>query len=280
MLKPLVKWAGGKRQIMKILLQHFPSEFNNYHEPFVGAASVFLEMFNRGLLADKKVYLSDVLAPLMNLYDVVKYNHENLIKEFSRDNYQNNKDVYDVLREHFNALKNNITYDNQVKVAALFIYLNKTGFNGMYRENKNGQFNIPFGKQKQTCYYSYDNLMSLHSCLSNDNIHLSCCSYEQGFDFIETGDFIYMDPPYFNTFNNYNKDKFDEKEQQLLKDYFVKLSNKGCKVALSNSKEQFIIDLYKDVPNVRFIEFQVKRYVNSKGCDRKIPKSELLIVNY
>lgn len=286
MLKPLVKWAGGKRQIMNTLINNFPREFNDYHEPFVGAGSVFMELYNRNMLTNKHVYISDIMEPLMILYEVVKSNHVELINNLSdEDIYKNEKRNYLILRSEFNILKKrtNKNIDDMIKLSALFIYLNKIGYNGMYRENSNGDFNIPFGKQ--TSLFTSGKLLesaiqSLHVFLSNDLVNIECCSYETKFEHVKFGDFVYMDPPFYNTFTNYNKSNFDKIDQIRLRDYFLALSNKGCKVALSNSNEDFIKELYKDIPNVRFIEIPVKRYINSKASLRNETKKECLIVNY
>lgn len=280
-LKPLVKWAGGKRQIINTLMDNFPSNFNNYHEPFVGAGSVFMEMHNRGLLNEKQVYISDIMFPLINLYKVIEStNYQLLIDEFTQSqHYLNDKETYQSLKNEFNLIKSEgIT--NCVRLASLFIYLNKTGFNGMYRENSKGQYNIPFGRQKKPTLIVPESVKSLHNFLSKESVNITCCSFEHAIEFVNSGDFVYFDPPYYNTFTSYDKTQFGEDKQKLLRDYVVMLTNKGCKVAVSNSNEQFIRNLYKDIPNVRFIDIPVKRCINSKSDARKIPYMELLITNY
>jgi DNA adenine methylase len=283
MLKPLVKWAGGKRQIMDQLLANFPEDFGNYHEPFLGAGSVFMEMCNRGRLFSKNVYLSDIMEPLMNLYSVVKYQPERLLHELcgapADGNYTNDKDSYMSLRNRFNDIKKDVV-NNTVEAAALFVYLNKTGFNGMYRENGKGNYNIPFGSQKKPSILVAEHVENLHKFLSQEQVSIGCCSYDATEDRIAPGDFVYMDPPYYNTFTGYNKTEFGEKQQIDLHDLVAKLCTKGCKVALSNSNEQFIRDLYSDIPNVRIVEIEVKRCINSNAAARKNICTELLIVNY
>lgn len=285
-LEPLVKWAGGKRQIMKKLLMNFPKEFNNYHEPFIGAGSVFMELNNRGLLDDKKVFLSDLMMPLINLYNVVKFLPDDLISDLSKDKYSNDKDVFIMLKERFNELKKlNYNYKNmdekkelKIELASLFIYLNKTGFNGMYRENSKGNLNISFGKQKNPRIYNKDLINYLSKFLNQSSVSIKCCNFIETENAIKKGDFIYMDPPYYGTFTGYNKEEFGKKQQEELRDFFVRLSHMGCKVALSNSNNDYIKQLYSNIENIRFIEIDVKRIINSKA--RGETKTELLIVNY
>jgi DNA adenine methylase len=290
MLRPLVKWAGGKRQIMDKIMSHFPEEFGDYYEPFVGAGSVFMEMQNRELLHGKRVYLSDVMQTLMNMYTVVRDAPFDLIDEIDTSGkYQNDRESFLGKRRRFNELKgsnpsnSSDTSDSSnpsVELAALFIYLNKTGFNGMYRENKMGEFNIPFGSQKNPSICCHENIDSLHRFLSEDSVTMRCADYETWESCIREGDFVYMDPPYYNTFTTYNKDDFGRDSQIRLRDFVLRLTNRGVKIALSNSCDPFILEIYSGIPNVRFIEIEVKRLINSKAAARGDVKKELLIVNY
>lgn len=278
-LKPIVKWAGGKRNIMNSILSYIPGEFSNYHEPFLGGASVVMEMTNRGILIGKKVYMSDLMEPLMNVYAVLQSNVEDLIQELKTGGYTNDKDTFTAKRERFNVVKRNVP-ENKVECAALFLYLNRTCFNGMYRENSSGGYNVPFGKQKNPLIYNEELLRRVNTWLRTGEITLRTCGYEETLQNIEAGDFIYMDPPYYGTFTDYNKESFREKEQEKLRDFYRVLTERGCKVAMSNSNHDFIRRLYADIPNVRFIEIPVKRVINSKAEDRKNVLTELLVVNY
>jgi DNA adenine methylase len=282
-LKPIIKWAGGKRQIMSAILQEFPREFNDYYEPFVGGGSVFMEMSNREILDDSKnIYLSDLMSPLIAMYSVVRDYCEELLLELSRDVYINEKEKYDDIKKLYNTLKesNERDAEQSVKLVALFIFLNKTGFNGLYRENLSGKYNVPFGKQKSPTMINETCARELSEFLKKDNVHVKCASYEHIEETVKNGDFVYLDPPYYNTFTQYTNNKFEEDQQIQLKAFFQLLSNKGCKVALSNSDHPFIRELYNQLPGVRIIEIDVKRVINSKGQDRKLGKKELLIVNY
>lgn len=278
-IKPVIKWAGGKRNIMDQLLSYFPIEFENYHEPFLGGASVVMEMTNRGMLTDKQVCISDLMEPLMNVYGVLKQNVEELIEELKKAEYTNEKDSFLVKRTRFNMIKRNIS-ENRVECTALFLYLNRTCFNGIYRENSSGGYNVPFGSQKNPLICNEALLRTVSEWLRNENIRLRNCGYDETMEDINVGDFVYMDPPYYGTFTDYNKDAFGEKEQEKLRDFYKLLCEKGCKVALSNSNHEFIRRIYADIPNVRYIEIPVKRMINSKAEDRKNVLTELLIVNY
>jgi DNA adenine methylase len=280
-LSPLLKWAGGKRQIIHELLSHFPAEFNDYHEPFVGAGSVFMEMAQRGLLDGKGVHLSDRMEPLMNLYRVVKDHPQRFLVEMENPRYANTLEAYTVLRARFNALKPLLhTEKEEVELAALFVYLNKTGFNGMYRENSKGGFNIPFGKQNNPTLCDPESLRRLSAFLNQDRVVLWCGDYSQHEARIKKGDFVYMDPPYHGTFTGYVKEGFGDKDQENLRDFFERLSTKGCRVALSNSNTPYIHQLYSGLAGVRILEIPVRRVINSKASARKDVLTELLIVNY
>jgi len=279
-LKPVLKYAGVKRSIMKELIQNFPTDFNNYFEPFVGGGSVVMELHNNGTLSNKNVYLSDIMQPLINLYSVIKQKPNALVQELSQSElYANTKESFVEKRLEFNQLKSNFVIPN-TQLAALFMYLNKVGFNGMYRENSSGKYNIPFGKQKNPQICNTDMIHSLSMFLQNQNVHLRCDDYKWILDTISPGDFVYMDPPYYGTFTGYNQAPFGETEQIELKQFISVLSAKGCKVAVSNSNHDFITSLYSDLPNVRFEYINVKRVINSKADKRKDVHTELLILNY
>jgi DNA adenine methylase len=262
---------------MKTLTSYFPTSFNNYHEPFLGGMSVFMELYNKGFLWDKSVYLSDFSTSLINLYNVIKNNFVSLKKEFQTKDYQNDKDFFLTTRKKFNTLKKkpDLSVNESVELAAIFLYLNKTCFNGMYRENKNGEYNVPFGKQSGHDIFNESIVANLHIVLNQKNIYLSCGNYDNTFSKASSDDFFYLDPPYYDTFTCYLKESFGKNEQIQLKKYFQLLSEKGCKVALSNSNTEFIKQLYKDIPGINIYTIPVKRVI--RKCSTN---SELLITNY
>jgi DNA adenine methylase len=275
-LKPIIKWAGGKRQILPELLTYFPLEFNNYHEPFVGGASVVMDLWNRGLLRNKHVYLSDIMRPLINLYTIIKNTPQNLINELSNPKYSNTAEAFNRNRTEFNIVKQN----DSLQGAALFLYLNRCCFNGMYRENSKGDYNVPFGKQVNPMICNQDCIKSLHTFFSNTLVQVQCVNYLDIEENVQCGDFVYLDPPYYNTFAKYNREAFSEHDQIRLRDFFVRLTAKGCKVALSNSNFDFVKDLYRDIPNVKFFEIKSRRVINCKVESRQSVVTELLVCNY
>ncbi len=274
--KPVIKWAGGKRQIMQQIIKHFPQKFNNYHEPFVGGMSVFLEIVNSGFEFNK-AFLSDKLQVLINMYDVIKNNKEEFLQESKRNIYTNNLDNFTEIKIEFNKMKKNITNDNNIKLAVMMMYLNKIGFNGMYRENGSGEYNIPFGKQKNPTIFNIQNIDNLHSILKNENVFIKNCDFSDVLLNVQSKDFIYLDPPYHSTFSSYTKDKFDENQHIKLKEMIDTLSQKDCFVILSNSDTEFIRELYKDYS---ITEIPMKRMINSNPEKRKNISNELLISNF
>lgn len=282
-LKPFVKWGGGKRQIMHKIKCYFPKpeEFNNYHEPFVGAGSVFMELCNSHWFVNKDIYISDIMQPLINVYKVIRDSPNELMNELDRyTQLTSDKDAFIEGRKLYNSLKADPSLQ-KILMATLFIYLNKTGYNGMYRENKKGEFNIPYGKHpSRLILYHAEHIKQLSSILRNPRVHVSAQNFKNGDDSMTHGDFIYMDPPYYGTFSKYNKDDFGKEKHVELRDYFISLTNKGCKVALSNSNNPFIRELYASIPGVRVVELEARRYVNSNPDKRNDYHKELLIMNY
>lgn len=135
---PLVKWAGGKRGIMTELTANFPKVFNNYYELFMGGGSVVCELYNNGLLDNKEIHCSDFMAPLINMYEVVRDNPQELCRELSKEEYKNDEESFYVKRAKYNTIKHDLESTDKIKCAALFLFLNKTCFNGMYREINQG----------------------------------------------------------------------------------------------------------------------------------------------
>jgi DNA adenine methylase len=275
--KPFIKWAGGKRQLIPELLEHIPKSFNNYFEPFLGGGALFFELYNLGILKGKKVYLSDINEELINAYKVIRDYPNELIKLLKEFKAKHNKEFYYQIRE----LDRNENYKNldTITKAARFIYLNKTCFNGLYRVNKKGFFNVPMGKYKDPKIVDEENIRAVSYALKD--VILKTCDYKESLKFTNENDFIYLDPPYYPltdtaNFTSYSQNNFLENEQIELFETFKNLNNKNCYILESNSDTEFIKNLYK--------EFYVKevfanRAINSKATKRgKI--TELLIRNY
>jgi len=273
--RPFVKWVGGKRQLIKQFRElglYPPEEFDpiksTYYEPFAGGGAVFFD------LLPHKAVLSDLNLELVTAYNVIKNDVESLIKLLKK--HEVNKEYYLTIR----AL--DVNKLNPVGVASRFIYLNRTGFNGLYRVNRSGQFNVPFGKNGNPTICDEDNLRNVSRALQHvDILHQS---FQHVLKTAKKGDFIYLDPPYHplnatSSFTSYTKESFCASDQVELRDTFVELSKRGCYVMLSNSDSNFINDIYSEVKGVRIAKIFATRSINSVGTGRgKI--REVLVTNY
>ncbi len=273
---PFIKWVGGKRGLVSRLLPLFPSEFENYHEPFLGGGAVFFELYNRGLLKDKKVFLSDINDELINAYLQVKENPTKLISELKKHKQEHSKDFYYLTRSLDREA--NFKKISPIKRAARFIYLNKTCFNGLYRVNSNGYFNVPMGSYKNPNIADEEVIFNASEALQNATI--KCQSFTNVLKDAKSGDFVYFDPPYYPlsktaSFTAYSKDGFFEAEQIKLFEVSRELSARGCKVAQSNSDTEFINNLYKDF-DINIV--MMNRFINSKSDGRGKIK-EVLVRN-
>ena len=273
--KPFVKWVGGKRQLLKQFrdLGLYPPELfdpttNTYYEPFVGGGAVFFD------LLPERAELSDLNRELVITYNVIKNNIDELI--FSLKQHIYDKEYYlEVRAKNVNEL-------SDIEVASRFIFLNRTGFNGLYRVNKKGQFNVPVGRYSNPVICDEENLRRVSRELQN--VIIKHQDYTSVLKNAQKGDFIYFDPPYYplnrtSSFTAYTSESFLEKEQTELRDTFVELHKRGCYVMLSNSDTPFINDLYSEIDGATIHKITAGRAVNSKGSGRgKI--TELLVTNY
>lgn len=269
-VKPIIKWAGGKRMIMNDIKKLFPQKIEgDYHEPFCGSFSVACELYNTDRFGkDTKIYLNDSIAQLMTLYEVVKEQPLELIEVLKDPKYIVNAQNFEKNKERYNS---NVQ-KSKIEIAALFLFLNKTGYNGVYRENREGKYNVPFCKKENIKLYEEENLMTMSLFLQR--CHLSSCDYKQALNNVKKGDVVYCDPPYYNTFNSYSKDKFDEKCQIVLSQH-CKMLKVISNVMVSNSDEHFISQLYSDCT---IHKIPVKRVINNKGEERSSIIYELFIV--
>lgn len=265
-LKPIVKWIGGKNKISKKILQEFPCEFNKYFEPFAGGACI-------GLKVQQSVpkYFSDINSKLINCYNTVKNDVEALILELDCvEKYVNTKGRFQIIREEFNEGDSRGSSD--IELAAQFIYLNKCCFNGMYRENKSGKFNVPFGKMGNPVICDSELLRNVSKFLQN--VDISCCDYTSIKP--EEGDLVYFDPPYFDTFSEYSSGGFSSVDHITLKNFVDTLTARGVLVILSNSSTDFIKELYSDYQQ---IIIETNYSVSAKRSGRS-KVQEILIKNF
>ena len=266
--KPFVKWAGGKRQLISLLIENAPISYNTFFEPFVGGGALFFNLMPR------KAVISDINAELINTYKVISESFDTLLDSLQR--HRNEEDYFYTVRAQDPASLSNI------ERASRFIFMNKTCFNGLYRENSKGKFNVPFGRYKSPNIADKQNLEAIASYLNKSRVKVLCQDYKTTAKKAKSGDFIYFDPPYHPTsqtasFTKYAKGDFTAQDQEELADIFRRLSNKGCHVMLSNSNVPFIKELYKDF---KVLEIEASRFINCKADKRGKGLYEVLVKNY
>jgi len=267
----LIKWAGGKKQLIEQFKNIFPKKIERYFEPFLGGGSVAFHLL-KSHPEIKNVYLSDINKELISTYNVVKSNVEELIELLKDYKQKHNKEFYYEMR------KKDTKELNSIQIAARFIYLNKTCFNGLYRVNSKGIFNVPMGSYKNPQICNEKDLREISNLLQRDD--LISVQFHEAVKEAKKGDFVYFDPPYHplkkDSFTTYTKDKFLEKEQEKLAEVFKELDKKGCNVMLSNNDTDFIKKIYKEY-NIHFVK--ANRMINSDASKRGAI-NELVITNY
>lgn len=291
-LKPFVKWVGGKSQLIGELEKMLPiygeKVLTKYCEPMVGGGALFFYILSKYNF--KEVYISDINAELINAYQVIKNNVDNIIEELQNMQLiylsmkaNDRKLYYYKIRNKFNSEK--LCESTAIKKAAHFIFLNKTCFNGLYRVNRKGQFNVPMGAYNNPMICDEENLRNINKVLQN--VTIVCGDYSLSKQFIDKSTFVYLDPPYrplseTSAFTSYNSDKFDDNEQIRLARFIDEINVSGAKIVLSNSdpkninpEDSFFDELYKAYQIKRVV---ATRMINSKADSRgKI--NELLISN-
>lgn len=269
-MESFIKWVGGKKRLFLDIKKYAPKKFNKYIEPFLGGGYVFLNM------DFEKAIINDGNQKLINVYLQIKYNWQQLITELKK--MENKKiDFYKIRDEE--KLKSFQKKSDAYK-AARFIYLNKHCFNGMYRENSKGYFNVPKGRYSKINLYNEKNFEMIHKKLNN-NVEIISNDFYTTLDRIEKNDFVYLDPPYdpidkTKSFTTYLKDNFDKQDQIKLKEYCDEVNKKGAFFMQSNNATDFIKELYKDYNQ---IIVSCTRVVGAKSSSR-VKTDELLITNY
>ena len=265
-----LKWAGGKSGMLKQFEPFFPQKIENYIEPFVGSAAVFFYVKEKFDL--KEIILSDNNEELINCYRVVRDDVKKLIRALR--NHQRKHD-----ENHYYKVRRRLTSRSDTGRAARLIYLNKTCFNGLYRVNPRGEFNVPMGGYKNPRILDAHNLRSVNVTLQG--VDLQVRDFAEYDDLGKPGDFIYFDPPYHplsrtSSFTSYTAEDFKESDQGRLAEVYRALDDKGCKLMLSNSDCDFVRDLYD---GFRIETVRARRAINSKANGRG-EINELLILNY
>ncbi len=229
-----MKWAGGKRQLLPEIRKYVPKRINTYYEPFIGAGAVLFD------IQPKRAVINDINSELASVYNVIKNNVDELIEDLKK--HENDKDYFYEIRD----LDRQEEYKNlsPVQRASRIIYLNKTCFNGLFRVNSQGQFNVPFGKYKNPQIVNEIVLRAVHNYLSSNNVTILNGDFETAVEKAKKGDFVYFDPPYdpvsdTSSFTGYSLDGFNKDDQRRLKYLFVELDKRGVNVLLVT--EQLIL---------------------------------------
>ncbi|MGO3836082.1 MAG: DNA adenine methylase [Lactococcus cremoris] len=272
LISPVVKWVGGKRQLLDKILPLIPKH-STYVEPFVGGAAVLFE------LQPTKAIINDYNHELINVYNIIKSNPEELIQTLEKHRELNTKDYFYEIR----SLDRDPLFDTltDIEKAARIIYLNKTCFNGLYRVNLSGQFNTPYGKYKNPNIVNASTIRAVSKYFNKDTIKIISGDYKDSLKGLRKGSFVYFDPPYVpistsSSFTGYTEGGFSLKNQEELKEQCDKLNARGIKFLLSNSDCEFIKELYKDY---NIITVKAKRNINRNGSDRG-EINEVLVMNY
>ena len=292
-VKPFLKWAGGKSQLLKEIQKYYPfgEGITKYAEPFVGGGAVLFNILNQYDL--EEVYISDINAELINTYQVVRSNIDDLLqqldilqKQFLPKEIQDRKKYYMDKRFKFNQLKTVSSKQCNIEKAALMIFLNRTCFNGLYRVNKKGEFNVPMGSYKNPLICDEATLNAVSQKLQQ--VEIVCGDYRESAKFIDNKTFVYFDPPYrplseTSGFTAYTENAFGDQAQIQLAQFVTQMHEKGAHIVVSNSDpkntntdDNFFDDIYDMFTITRV---QATRMINSNVKARGKIK-ELLVSNY
>lgn len=273
-MQPFIKWAGGKRQLIPAIYERLPETYNTYYEPFLGGGAVLFS------LNPNKAVVSDVNKVLVSAYKQIKKNVTKLMKKLDELTNEHNlsinkKEFYYLMRARYNELLLKEDYD--LETVALFIYLNKTCFNGLYRVNAKGGFNVPFNNKDNVKLYEKENLIEMSLYLKG--VKIRNCDFEKTVKSAQEGDFVFFDSPYAplkeDSFESYTATGFSLSEHQRLAKVFKELDQRGVYCMLTNHNTDLINELYKDF---HIDVVSVKRMINRNAAGRK--GEEVIIKNY
>jgi DNA adenine methylase len=314
--RPFLKWAGGKRQLLPALRRYYPRDFGTYFEPFLGSGAVFFDLHAAGLLDGRPARLTDTNRDVIGCYLAVRDRLDRVIGHLQKlaaghaaggaDHY------YDVRDQRFNPSRQRLFKNDErppagaarsragapvmpvmperypAELAAMFIYLNRTGYNGLFRLNRRGGFNVPAGRYANPKICDVDTLRAVHAALTRPGVAIEHASFEHVAGLARAGDFLYFDPPYAPLsptarFTAYTADGFDTAAQERLQRLMVTLARRRCHLLLSNSNAPEIRALYRDHPDVaaaglRVAQVPARRAINSHA-GRRGPIAESLIMN-
>ena len=285
--RPILKWAGGKRQLLPALRPYYPPMFRRYFEPFLGSGAVFLDLYNRGRLEGREAHLSDINADIIGCYRTVRDDPEGVIAGLTlleREHRERGRDYFYVVRdERFNPARralesNGVAARYPPDVAAMLIYLNRTGYNGLFRVNADGEFNVPAGRYAAARICDADNIRRLSAALRGRGVRVDSCPFDLALARAGRRDFVYLDPPYAPLsrtahFRSYTAGKFGPEQQNALQRSVLALASRGAQVLLSNSVAPAIRDLYAEnadahLAGLRAVTVPARRAINSQPARR------------
>lgn len=272
-MSPVLKWAGGKTQLLEHIADNMPAEYNNYYEPFIGGAAVLLGV------SPMQAFVNDVNEQLVNLYTQLKIAVDSVIAKVDEmDAEPCTKELYYAIREQYNAKISNRDFD--AECAALMIWINKHCFNGLYRVNSKGLFNVPYNNKVNGKSIDEENVRAISEYLQKADISITCLDFEKACDGVSSGDFVYFDSPYVPesvtaSFTDYTMDGFSLADHERLAALFRRLDKISAKVMLSNNDVPLVRELYSGY-NIQSLD--VKRMIN-RNANKRTGK-EVLITNY
>ena len=268
-MQPFVKWVGGKREVIKkYLCNHIPKKFNKYYEPFVGGGSMLF------FLEPASAVINDINKELITCYNVIKKYPKQFIKNMEIFKSKNNETDYYIIRD--------TEYDNEIDIASRFLYLNKTCFNGIYRVNSKGKFNVPYNGGNSTSFLDPENIINISNYFNDKKIEILNIDFEKVIQMTKKDDFLFCDPPYdyeigSKGFDSYSKNGFGTEGQIRLSKSLKEADNRGVKWMLTNHDTKLIRDLYIDF---KIINIKTNRFINSDANKRKNTGNEVIIKNY
>lgn len=297
-VRPFLKWAGGKRQLLPRLSLYYPATFDGYVEPFLGSGAVFFDLHRLGRLRGRRVTLADGNPDLIGCYQMVRDHTDAVIAHLEQleSEHRRRADVfyYEVRDQRFNPQRQKLTPDPcplspsyTPELAAMFIYLNRTGFNGLFRLNRAGAFNVPAGRYVNPRICDGDNLRAAAAALQMPKLTLSVAAFERTLARADAGDFVYCDPPYAplsrtSLFAHYTAGGFTLDDHRRLQEAVVRAAQRGAAIVLSNSNAREIVDLYArpkaGAARLRIERVPARRAINSRAS-RRGPIDELIITN-
>ena len=272
-ISPAIKWAGGKTQLLNIITENLPDSYNNYYEPFIGGGAVLLS------IKPEKALINDINEQLINLYIQIRDSVDDVLNKINNlDSVPCTKEFYYSIREQYN--QKILSGEKDAQAAALMIWLNKHCFNGLYRVNSKGLFNVPFNNRVKGKSVDESNIRAISDYLNQAKVNITCMDFEEACTTVSAGDFVYFDSPYVPEsetayFTDYAKGGFSLEDHKRLSKLFKCLDEKGAKIMLSNNDVPLVRELYE---GYKIQSFAVKRMIN-RNANKRTGK-EVLITNY